>query len=76
VPLEVNKYMSDIAIGDEELSIWMADIYSLAGEKELSVKWIRNAAKKGFINYEFFQKHDPYLKSLRKEVHSERLWRI
>ena len=63
----ISDYLSDVAIGDEELSIWMADIYSLIGEKELALKWIQNAAKKGFINYSFFKKYDPFLKNIRKD---------
>jgi tetratricopeptide (TPR) repeat protein len=63
----ISKYVSDVAVGDEELSIWMADIYALIGENELAVKWIQNAAKKGFINYSFFKKYDPFLKNIRKD---------
>jgi adenylate cyclase len=63
----ISRYLSSTAFGDEELSLWMADIYALIGDVENALKWIQNAAKRGFIHYKFFKHIDPFLENIRSD---------
>ena len=55
-------------MGNEELSIWMADIYCLIGEKEEAIKWLKSAVRKGFINYTYLKSKDLYLGNIRSDI--------
>ncbi len=56
-----------IARKDATYSCIMADCCSLLGEKELAVSWLENAVNRGFVNYSFLSKHDPFLANVRGE---------
>jgi non-specific serine/threonine protein kinase len=63
----ISRYLSTVAFGDEELSLWMANIYALIDDKENTLKWIHNASKRGFIHYKFFKHIDPLLSNIRSD---------
>ena len=52
---------------DNIYPVWMAECYALIGEKEEAIEWIEEATRWGFINYDFFTKHDPFLENIREE---------
>lgn len=58
---------TDLATNNEEGSYWMAVCYALLDEKDKSLDWLENAIDRGFINYKFFNEHDPFLEKIRKE---------
>jgi len=43
---------------------FLAQAYALAGEAEEAVRWATVAVERGFINYPFLARHDPFLATL------------
>ena len=50
----------------EDIAFWTAECYSLSGEKALALKYLKIAAKNGYLVWNFFQR-DPLLSGLRQE---------
>jgi hypothetical protein len=59
--------------GDELYPIWVAESYSLLGEKEEAIGWLEEGVRWGFINYPFLATHDAYLANIRGEKRFEKL---
>jgi eukaryotic-like serine/threonine-protein kinase len=58
---------------DEQWSWMMADGYGLIGEREEAVRWLEIAVNRGFVNYPFISKYDPFLKNIRGEERFKKL---
>ncbi len=58
---------------DEQLSWMLADCYSLVGEKEEAMNWLENAVNRGFVNYPYISKYNPFLKNIRGEERFKKL---
>ena len=58
---------------DEQLSWMLADCYSLVGEKEEAMNWLENAVNRGFVNYPYISKYNPFLKNIRGEERFRKL---
>jgi tetratricopeptide (TPR) repeat protein len=50
---------------DPDFSGLMPGYYSLIHEKEEALKYLNHAVNRGFINYPFFSKIDPFLENIR-----------
>jgi non-specific serine/threonine protein kinase len=53
---------------DPEWPEYMVGYYSLINEKEEAFKWLEHSINRGFINYPFLSKIDPFLKNIRNEA--------
>jgi hypothetical protein len=51
----------------EYLALFLADGYSLIGQNDKAVAWIRAAMNRGLINYPYLTKLDPLLEGVRKD---------
>lgn len=51
----------------------LAQGYALLGLKEAAIHWIAIAVERGFINYPFLARHDPFLGSVRGDPRFETL---
>jgi serine/threonine protein kinase len=58
---------------DEQLSWMLADCYALSGEKEEAMGWLENAVNRGFVNYPYISKYNPFLKSIRGDARFKKL---
>jgi len=62
------------AMSDNNLyPLLMADCYSLIGEKDEAIDWVENATQWGFINYDYLNKHAPFLENIRCEERFKKL---
>lgn len=53
---------------------WMlASIYSMLGETDESLDWLEHAINRGFINYPFLAKKEPFLENIRGEKRFKKL---
>jgi TolB-like protein len=59
--------------GDELFPIWVAESYSLLGEREEAIDWVEEGVRWGFINYPFLAVHDAYLENIRGEERFKKL---
>jgi TolB-like protein/Tfp pilus assembly protein PilF len=58
---------------DLEWSYNVAQAFALLDEKEEALDWLENAVNRGFINYPFISKHDPFLAGIRGEERFKKL---
>ena len=58
---------------DGELSWLVADCYAILGNKNEALNWLEQAVDRGFLNYEFFYNHDPFIETLKKEKRFEEI---
>lgn len=63
----VSPALEGAAEGDEMFSRGLAEVYALAGEPELALRWLERAVELGFANYPFLAEHAPLLEPLRGE---------
>ena len=52
---------------DVEWSWLIADFYSMMNKKERAIDWLEHIVNRGFINYPFLSKFDPFLENIRYE---------
>jgi non-specific serine/threonine protein kinase len=53
---------------------WMlASIYSMLGKTDESLDWLEHAISRGFINYPFLSKEEPFLENIRGEPRFKKL---
>ena len=50
--------------------------YTAAGMPDRAIHWLSMAVDRGFINYPFLARHDPFLKSLRTDSRFQQLLTI
>jgi len=58
---------------DEVLPWLMASGYTLLDEKEDAYRWLEFAVSRGFINYPFLSKYDPFMENLRGDPRFQKL---
>jgi serine/threonine protein kinase/tetratricopeptide (TPR) repeat protein len=58
---------------DLEWSYYIAGAFALLDEKKEALDWLENAVNRGFINYPFINKHDPFLANIRGEERFKKL---
>ena len=58
---------------DNQYSCFVADIYALLGHRKESLDWLENAVNRGFINYPFLSRYDPFLENVRGEERFKKL---
>lgn len=69
----VTPQLEQAAYENEYLALFLADGYALIGHHEAALRWLRAAVERGFINYPFLAKHDPFLEPLRGHTGFEEL---
>jgi len=69
----VTEELRDAMKWDNIYPVWMAECYALIGENDEAIDWIEEATRWGFINYNFFTKHDPFLENIREEPRFKKL---
>jgi non-specific serine/threonine protein kinase len=69
----INDEFTAAARVDWQYSSLMAGGYALLQEKDQALDWLENAINRGFINYPFIAKHDPFLENLRGDERFEKL---
>jgi TolB-like protein len=52
---------------------FLAQGYALAGEPDRALHWLAIAVDRGFINYPFLARHDPFFEDLRSDPRFQRL---
>ena len=57
----------------DHLARVMADAYALIGRNDDAVRWTRIAISRGFINYPFLSRHDPFLENVRGDPRFQQL---
>ena len=55
------------AQNDLQYSVIVADGFALLNQKKEAIDWLENAVTRGFTNYPFLSKHDPFLRNLDSE---------
>lgn len=58
---------------DPDFTVMMPGYYSLINEKEKALDYLNHALDRGFINYPFFSKIDPFLENIRGEERFKKL---
>jgi non-specific serine/threonine protein kinase len=69
----VTHEMNKAAKNDLHYSTYMAECYALIKEKDKALKWLESAIDRGFINYPFLSRIDPFLENLRGDERFEKL---
>ena len=64
----VTRQLEQAAYWTEYLALFLADGYSLIGHRDTALQWLRTAVDRGFVNYPYLAKHDPFLESLRGDM--------
>jgi TolB-like protein len=59
----------------DHVACTIADGYSLIGQNDNALKWIRNGMNRGFINYPFLAVHNPLLANVRSDPRYPELMR-
>ncbi|MFQ5705132.1 MAG: protein kinase [Gemmatimonadales bacterium] len=55
------------------LASTMADAYALIGRNDDAIMWTRIAVSRGFINYPYLSRHDPFLETVRSDPRFQEL---
>jgi TolB-like protein len=55
---------------------FLAQGFALAGMTDPALRWLELAVDRGFINYPFLARHDPFFKPLRREPRFKRLLEV
>jgi non-specific serine/threonine protein kinase len=63
----VTEDLKSLAKEDEMYPIWMAEGYSLIGEKGDAIDWLEHGINYGFIHYLWLSEKDPFLEKIRGE---------
>lgn len=69
----ITEDLIGFATDDPEWAWHMAQCYSLSGDPEQSLQWLKNAVDQGMINYPMLAELDPLLENLRSHVGFEPL---
>ena len=64
----VTPLLKEAARWTEYLALFLADGYALTGQRDEALHWLRAAFDRGFINYPYLAKFDPFLQSLRNDT--------
>lgn len=69
----VTEQLEKAAEMDHLWAWFLADVYSLIGEKDKAIDYVERATKDVFINYPLFFRHDPLLENIRGEKRFKKL---
>lgn len=69
----VSEDLISMAKEDEMYPIWMAESYSLIGEKGDAIDWLEHGINFGFTHYPWLSDYDPFLKNIRGEERFKKL---
>jgi non-specific serine/threonine protein kinase len=73
----IPELMTDEFIGiikrDAIISCWIATFYAMLNDKENCLFWLENSVNRGFINYPYMSKYDPFLAKLRDDPRFRKL---
>jgi tetratricopeptide (TPR) repeat protein len=58
---------------DCQSSYFVSGLFALSGMKDEAFDWLENAVVRGFINYPFIRKYDPFLENMRSEPRFKKL---
>jgi hypothetical protein len=66
VPAPLSDAERAAAMGDEVGCYLLAATYAVAGETDQALTWLEHAVRvRGWFDYVYFTRHDPFLKSLQ-----------
>ena len=57
----------------EYMALFLAEGYALIGRRDDAMRWLKEAVARGFINYPFLDKRDPFLESIRGDAEFQAL---
>jgi TolB-like protein/cytochrome c-type biogenesis protein CcmH/NrfG len=63
----VTPQLEQAASWTEYLALFLADGYALIGQHDSSLRWLRSAIARGFINWHYLATHDPFLANVRAD---------
>jgi hypothetical protein len=63
-PAELSPWTERLAEATDIFPRFLGQAYALVGDAERAVHWISMAVDRGFINYPFLARHDPFLRAL------------
>ena len=69
----INDQLKKAAEMDHLWAWILADVYSLIGEKDKAIDYVERATRDIFIDYPFFNTHDPFLENIRGEPRFKKL---
>jgi TolB-like protein/Flp pilus assembly protein TadD len=75
-PAPLPPAMRALAAATDMFPRFLAQAYALADQRTAALRWLRVAIRRGFINYPFLARHDPFLKRLRRDMRFQQLLRI
>jgi hypothetical protein len=58
---------------DPQYSLYLADAYALAGERDRAFEWVEQAVRRGLVNYPLLATRDPCLAPLRDDPRFRKL---
>jgi len=59
--------LREAAAWDDIFSWWLADCYTLVGERDAALDCVQRMIELGMFNYPFLARHEPFLAPLRDE---------
>jgi hypothetical protein len=62
--VEFSSWSRMLAETNDLFPRFLGQAYAMAGDSERAVHWISVAVDRGFINYPYLARHDPYLRRL------------
>jgi serine/threonine protein kinase/predicted Zn-dependent protease len=69
----ISREQEEYFKSDEAFAYALAEGYALINEKKKALDWLENAINRGFINYPFLNKHDPFLENIHGEERFKKL---
>jgi hypothetical protein len=69
----LTREIEAIATATDVFPRLLAQGYALAGEAEKALHWLTIAVDRGFINFPFLARHDPFFEGLRNDPRFRKL---
>ena len=69
----VTPEIEAVATAADVFPRFLAQGYALAGQPDRALHWLAIAVDRGFINYPFLARHDPFFEDLRSDPRFQRL---
>jgi hypothetical protein len=69
----LNDRFTSLAWEGYWMALTIAEGFALIGEPAESLRWLERAVEKGWINYPFLSRIDPWLEAVRGDPRFERL---
>ena len=71
----VTPQLEQAATWTEYLALFLADGFSLIGDRDAAMRWLQKAVAQGFINYPYLETRDPFLANVRTDPRFAELMR-